>query len=59
MEKFNFNESVQQVEDILRKVENPDTGVEESGRLIEQARKLLDGCYAFLRSEREVNKDEN
>lgn len=50
MEQFNYNESVRQVEEILRKVEDPDTPFEQSRELVGQARKLLDSCYGFLRS---------
>lgn len=57
MEKFNYAGSVKKVEDMLSVIENPQTAVDECGKLIDKARKELDKCYAYLRSEREACGD--
>lgn len=53
MKKFDYGKSVAEIEAILMKVENPDTGVLEAEKLIAKAGSLLDGCYAYLHGERE------
>lgn len=53
MKRFDYGKSVAEIEDILVKVENPDTGILEAEKLIAKAGTILDGCYAYLRGERE------
>lgn len=59
MEKFNYARSVKKVEEMLSEIENPRIAVDECGKLIDKARKELDRCYAYLRSEREVCDKKN
>ena len=54
MAEFDYDKTVREIEGILEKVENPETGIEASGRLVDKARKLLDECYGYLKSERET-----
>lgn len=50
---FDYTASVKEVERLIALVENPDTGVEKSALLAEKARKLLDECSLYLKSERD------
>lgn len=53
MKEFDYNKSVKAVEALIAKIENPETGVEESEKLVEEAAELLDACRGWLRKERE------
>lgn len=57
MKRNEYAATVSRVEEIIRKVENPETGIEESERLIAEAGKMLDECSACLRSELESIKE--
>lgn len=57
MKRNEYSAAVRKVEEIISKVEDPETGIEESERLIAQAGKLLDECSACLRSEMESIKE--
>lgn len=56
MKRNEYAATVSRVEEIIRKVENPETGIEESERLIAEAGKMLDECSACLRAEIEEIK---
>lgn len=53
MAKFDYDKTVKEIEQIISKVENPDTGVEASEKMVDWARLLLDECYQYLTSERQ------
>lgn len=54
MKEFDYAAAVRRVEEIIRKVEDPSTGIFESEDLIGQGRALLEECYAYLRGQREI-----
>lgn len=53
MIEFDYNKTVGEVEQLIKKIEDPATGVEEAEKLIKDAAAKLDKCYGYLRSERE------
>ncbi|MCQ2165948.1 MAG: exodeoxyribonuclease VII small subunit [Bacteroidales bacterium] len=57
MKRSEYAAAVKKVEEIIRKVEDPGTGIEESERLIAEAGKLLDECSACLRTEMDSIKE--
>ena len=56
MKKFDYGKSVHDIEELIGKIEDPSTGIEEAGKLISKASETLEKCYAFLRSERDAQK---
>ncbi len=56
MKRNEYAATVSRVEEIIRKVENPEIGIEESERLIAEAVKMLDECSACLKAEMEEIK---
>lgn len=57
MEQFDYAAAIRQVEEIIRKAEDPSTGIFESDKLIAQGRELLDRCHAYLRGQREIENN--
>lgn len=51
--EFDYNRAVSEVEDLISKVEDPSTGIEDAVELVSRASETLEKCYAFLRRERE------
>lgn len=56
MKNFDYGKSVHDIEELIGKIEDPSTGIEEAGKLIGKASETLEKCYAFLRSERDAQK---
>lgn len=52
-EKFNYNETVAELEKIAARVEDPATGLDEIERLIRQSDELIGRCREYLRTVRE------
>lgn len=53
MEKFDYDKTVNTIEQVVLKVEDPATGFDEAGRLIDQAMADLEKCYEYLRKKRD------
>lgn len=53
MKQFDYEKSVAELEAMIAKAEDPQTGIFEAEKLIEKGRKVLKECYDYLRSERE------
>ena len=56
MKEFDYAKTVSEVEEMISKIENPDTTIPEAEKLTKDARKKLDSCYEYLRSERAAEK---
>lgn len=53
MEKFDYNQAVATLEEILAKVEDPATGVDQIDQYVKQATTLTQRCREYLRGVRE------
>ena len=53
MEKFDYDKAVARLEEILAKVEDPSTGIDDIDKYVQQAEKLTARCREYLRSVRE------
>ena len=53
MEKFGYKEAVERLEQILAKVEDPATGVDDIDKYVRQAEQLTARCREYLRGVRE------
>lgn len=53
MEKFDYKEAVARLEQILAKVEDPATGVDDIDKYVRQAEQLTARCREYLRGVRE------
>lgn len=53
MEKFDYKEAVGRLEQILAKVEDPATGVDDIDKYVRQAEQLTARCREYLRGVRE------
>lgn len=53
MEKFDYAEALKELENIVVKVEDPSTGIDDIDRLIRRADELVAGCREYLRTARE------
>ncbi len=53
MEKFDYNQAVATLEEILTKVEDPATGVDQIDQYVKQATALTQRCREYLRGVRE------
>jgi len=53
MEKFDYKEAVERLEQILAKLEDPATGVDDIDKYVRQAEQLTARCREYLRGVRE------
>lgn len=53
MEEFDYRKAMAELEEIARKAEDPDSGLEEIDRCIERASALVEACRKYLRTARE------
>ena len=53
MEKFDYAKAVASLEEILVKVEDPSTGVDDIDKYVKQAEELTSRCREYLRGVRE------
>ena len=53
MEKFDYKEAVERLEQILAKVEDPATGIDDIDKYVRQAEQLTARCREYLRGVRE------
>lgn len=56
MEKFDYAEALKELENIVVKVEDPSTGIDDIDRLIRRSDELVAGCREYLRTAREKLK---
>lgn len=52
-EGFDYSKAVKELEEIARKVEDPETGIEDIDKYIARSAELVELCRAYLRSARE------
>lgn len=53
MEDFDYGKAVEELEAIAKKVEDPQTGVDDIDKYISRSAELIDSCRRYLRSTRE------
>ncbi|MGN0195728.1 MAG: exodeoxyribonuclease VII small subunit [Candidatus Cryptobacteroides sp.] len=54
MEKgFDYNASMKKLGEIVAKVEDPETGIDDIAALAGQSAKIIDSCREYLRTVRE------
>ena len=53
MEKFEYKKAVETLENILAKVEDPATGIDDIDKYVRQAEELTSRCREYLRGVRE------
>lgn len=53
IEKFDYAEALKELENIVVKVEDPSTGIDDIDRLIRRSDELVAGCREYLRTARE------
>ena len=53
MEKFDYGKAVAELEEILTKVEDPATSIDDIDRYVRQTEVLTERCRSYLRSVRE------
>lgn len=52
-EKFNYAQAMAELDEIVSKVEKPDTSMEDIGILVKRSRILIKACREYLRELRE------
>jgi len=57
MESFDYQKSVERLEKIMEKVEDPSTGLDDIDNYVKQAQELIQGCRNYLRSVRDNLQD--
>jgi exodeoxyribonuclease VII small subunit len=57
MEKFDYGKAVAELDDIARKVEDPQTSLDDIGTLVKRSKELIEQCRGYLRSVRESIED--
>jgi len=53
MEKFDYAKAIAELEEIAKKVENPETKLDDIDALIVRSKELLGQCRAYLRTVKE------
>lgn len=53
MEKFDYTKAISRLEEILSKVEDPSTGVDDIDKYVKEAESLGEKCRKYLRTLRE------
>ena len=57
MEKFDYGKAVAELDDIAKKVEDPQTSLDDIGALVKRSKELIEQCRGYLRSVRESIED--
>lgn len=55
---FDYSEAMLELDSILAKVENPETNMEDIGKLLKESRTLIKNCREYLRELRESINEE-
>lgn len=53
MEGFDYAKAVGELEAIVEKVEDPQTGIDDIDKYIRRSKELLEACRSYLRGARE------
>lgn len=53
-EDFDYAKAIEELEQIVAKVEDPATGIGEIDRYMKRSKELVEACRAYLRGAREV-----
>jgi len=54
MEKFDYGKALETLEEILKKVEDPATGVDDIDKYVSMTEQITSRCREYLRSVRET-----
>ena len=57
-EKFDYTAAMAELEAIARKVEDPQTSLDDIGGLVGRSKELVKGCRTYLRTVRESIENE-
>jgi exodeoxyribonuclease VII small subunit len=52
-EEFDYAKAVEELEEIAKKVEDPQIGIEDIDKYIKRSEELIEACRAYLRGARE------
>ena len=52
-EKFDYTKAVAELDEIVAKVENPETSLDDIGALVKRSKVLIEACRQYLRTVRE------
>ena len=52
-EEFDYAKAVEELEEIAKKVEDPQIGIEDIDKYIKRSEELISACRAYLRGARE------
>jgi len=52
-ENFDYSKAVKELEEIAKKVEDPETSIEDIDKFIARSAELVEQCRSYLRSARE------
>ena len=56
-ERFDYGKALEELEAIAKKVEDPQTGIDDIDRYIGRSAELIEKCRAYLRTAREKLDD--
>lgn len=56
--KFDYDASMAKLEEIVARVEDPETALKDIGPLVEQSAKLIEACRNYLRELRDTVKEQ-
>jgi exodeoxyribonuclease VII small subunit len=59
MEKFDYGKAMAELDDIAKKVEDPQTSLDDIGTLVKRSKELIEQCRGYLRSVRESIEDKD
>lgn len=51
--KFDYTKAIAELDEIVAKVENPETSLDDIGALVKRSKELVKSCREYLRSVRE------
>ncbi len=52
-DKFNYSKAIEELEGLAKKVEYPQTSLEDIGDLVKRSNELIEACRNYLRTIRE------
>ncbi len=52
-EKFDYTKAVAELDEIAAKIENPETSLDDIGKLVNRSKELITACRNYLRTVRD------
>lgn len=53
-EKFDYAKAMGEIDGIVAKIEDPNTGIDDIGALVKRSKELVSSCRDYLRTVRET-----